>query len=187
MSTRLSRQESQARTRQRLIEAAKAAFRRDGFHQASAESIAAEAGFTRGALHANFDGKEGLFFAVLDQEIDLRQAALSPAADSRTMARRYRRLLDRDRDWTLALLEFTIHAARHPALAEQLVARNEKVRQMTIGFISELAPATSAKDARIGAKLVMAVHSGVALERALDRDGAGDAQLELAYLAVLGG
>jgi AcrR family transcriptional regulator len=187
MSTRLSRPESQARTRLRLVNAAKAAFRRDGFHRASAESIAAEAGFTRGALHANFDGKEGLFLAVLDEEIDLRQSALSPAADAKTMARRYRRLLDGDREWTLALLEFTIHAARHPALAEKLRARNETVREMTIGFISELAPETSAKDARVGAKLVMAVHSGVALERALDREGAGDAQLELAYRTVLGG
>ena len=123
---------------------------------------------------------------VLDEEIDLRRDALSPAADPKTMARRYRRLLDSDRDWTLALLEFTIHAARRPALATEMKARNDRVREITRAYLAEIAPQLSAKEARIAAKLVMAVHSGVALERALDRDGAGDAQLELAYRAALG-
>jgi AcrR family transcriptional regulator len=58
--TRLSRKESQARTRTRLIAAARRHFLRDGVGAAVAEEIADEAGFSRGALYANFESKEDL-------------------------------------------------------------------------------------------------------------------------------
>ena len=186
MSTRITRQESQANTRRRLIEAAKAAFRKHGFHRASADSVAADAGFTRGALYANFDGKEGLFLAVLDEEIDARYAALSShEPDEKTLASRYCRLLDDDPQWTLALLEFTIHAARHPELAEQLRARNDDLRGLTVDFIVHRRPKISPADAELGAKLILAANTGVALERAIDPDAAGAAELTLAYAAGL--
>jgi AcrR family transcriptional regulator len=186
MSNRLTRKESQANTRRRLIEAAKAAFRRHGFHRASADSIAAEAGFTRGALYANFDGKDGLFLAVLDEEIDARYAALSSSADAKELASRYCELLDGDRDWTLALLEFTIHAARNPELGEQLRVRNEALRKLLVDFIAGERSGVSTARAGAGAKLVLAANTGVALERALDRAAAGAAELTLAYTAALG-
>ncbi len=186
MSTRISRQESQANTRRLLIEAGKAAFREHGFHRASADAIAEDAGFTRGALYANFDGgKEGLFLAVLDEEIDARYAAMTQPGDARTIASRYCRLLDDDRGWTLALLEFTIHAARHPELAEQLRARNDDLRRLTVDGITQLRPEISRKSAEVGAKLVLAANTGVALERAIDPDGAGAAELTRAYTAAL--
>lgn len=102
MSSRPTRRESQAHTRRRLIEAAKSAFREHGFHRASAESLAVSAGYTRGALYANFDGKEGLFLAVLDEEVAVRRTVLAKSRDLETAARRYRTLLDEDPGWTLA-------------------------------------------------------------------------------------
>lgn len=186
MSKRVNRQESQANTRRRLIKAAKAAFREHGFHRASADAVAAEAGFTRGALYANFDGKEGLFLAVLDEEIDARWEVLSQPADVEMAAARYCRLLDDDPGWTLALLEFTIHAARHPELAEQLRARNDALRKLAVDAAIELWPELSRSDAEVGVKLVLAANTGVALERAIDRDAAGVAELSRAYAAALG-
>ena len=97
-----TRRESQAHTRRRLIEAAKSAFREHGFHRASAESLAASAGYTRGALYANFDGKEGLFLALLNEECGGR-TVLAQSRDPESAARRYRTLLDEDPGWTLAI------------------------------------------------------------------------------------
>jgi AcrR family transcriptional regulator len=185
LTRRLTRQESQAQTRRRLLDAARVVFRAQGFHRASADAIATEAGFTRGALYANFDGKEGLFLALLDEEIDARYAALSAAADEEELATRYCQLLDGDRGWTLALLEFTIHAARNPELGDELRSRNEALRKQTVELIASLRPGFSSERAGVAAKLLLAVNSGVAIERALDRDAAGAAELTLAYMAAL--
>ncbi len=94
MSSRLTREESQEQTRQRLVAAASVIFREQGFHRASAETIAARAGYTRGALYANFAGKERLFLAVLDQEITERYRILTTDAPAATLAKRYCSLLD---------------------------------------------------------------------------------------------
>jgi AcrR family transcriptional regulator len=184
MSSRITRQQSQAQTRRRLIDAAKSAFREHGFHRASADALAAGAGFTRGALYANFDGKEGLFLAVLDEEIEARREAFLPTEDVRGAASVYRALLDGDRGWTLALLEFTTHAARQPELAEQLRLRNRALRAIIVGLLRDVRPDISPQSAEVGAKLVMAVNTGVALERALDSEAAGEAELARAYLAA---
>jgi AcrR family transcriptional regulator len=186
MSTKLSRRDSQARTRDLLVQAAAGAFRRHGFHRATAEQIAAEAGFTRGALYANFDGKEGLFLAVLDDEIKNRQGVLGPPADPVSLAKRYQKLLDSDPGWTLALLEFTIHAARHPQLASELIQRNLQVRSAIAQLIAAARPGIDPNAADAGAKLVIATNTGVSLERALDHEAAGHADLARAYAAALG-
>ena len=43
--------------------------RKRGFEGASLDEIAEAAGFTRGAIYKNFDGKEDLFFAVFDRQV----------------------------------------------------------------------------------------------------------------------
>lgn len=64
--TRLTRAESQERTRSRIVEAATALFLRDGFRATSVEQVAAEAGFTVGAVYSNFANKTELGVAVVD-------------------------------------------------------------------------------------------------------------------------
>ncbi|MGH2720306.1 MAG: TetR/AcrR family transcriptional regulator, partial [Actinomycetota bacterium] len=68
--TRLTREESRARTRALLIEAAGKVFAERGFTAASVEEIAGLAGFSRGAFYSNFASKDDLFLAVLDAYID---------------------------------------------------------------------------------------------------------------------
>jgi len=53
---RLTREQS-GPTPDRLLAAARGVFARSGFHGASVEEIASEAGFSTGALYSNFDGK----------------------------------------------------------------------------------------------------------------------------------
>ena len=60
----LSHPESKAQTRANLIAVGRKHFLRHGFKNAIAETIAKEAGYTRGALHSNFGNKEGLLLEV---------------------------------------------------------------------------------------------------------------------------
>lgn len=55
------------RTTSRILSAARRLFAAHGFAGVSAEQIVTAAGVTRGALYHHFDGKKGLFKAVLEQ------------------------------------------------------------------------------------------------------------------------
>jgi len=83
------------------------------------------------------------------------------------------------------MLEFTIHAARHRKLAEQLTARNVELRASITEILLGGASGLSPQNAETAAKLAMAINTGVALERALDPNAAGEKELTLAYRAVL--
>src|SRR5579862_6827674 len=73
-----TRQTERARaTRRKLLDAAKRIFAQDGFEAARLEDIAAGAGYTRGAFYANFDSKEDIFFALLDQWVQERTDAVA--------------------------------------------------------------------------------------------------------------
>src|SRR5947209_1799462 len=61
------RDEQKALTRARLLAAAEEVFAQRGFHGASVEEIAREAGATTGALYSNFAGKEDLFLALFEE------------------------------------------------------------------------------------------------------------------------
>src|SRR5579863_4440152 len=63
------RDEQRELTRRRVLDAAEMVFARHGFHGASMEEIAREAGATTGALYSNFAGKENLFLALFEERI----------------------------------------------------------------------------------------------------------------------
>src|SRR3954447_5768797 len=60
------RQAKQERTRSLLLQAAGSGFARRGYHVATLADVAAEAGFTKGAVYSNFESKEDLFLALVD-------------------------------------------------------------------------------------------------------------------------
>lgn len=63
---RLTRKESQEETRQRLIASAIALFAENGVAATSLSAIAEHAGYTRGAVHGNYAGKDALLAAVAE-------------------------------------------------------------------------------------------------------------------------
>src|SRR4029077_12250128 len=65
---RLTREESRAVTRATLIAVGRTHFLRYGLGGAVAEKIAEDAGYSRGAIYSNFDGKEELLLAVIKEE-----------------------------------------------------------------------------------------------------------------------
>ncbi|TMA80524.1 MAG: TetR/AcrR family transcriptional regulator [Deltaproteobacteria bacterium] len=77
-----------ARTRQRIVDAAAAAFRRHGYASVTLKDIATRAGLQAGSLYYHFDSKEDLIDAILSAGVDAaitatRDAveALGPGAD----------------------------------------------------------------------------------------------------------
>jgi AcrR family transcriptional regulator len=66
--------------RSKLVGVGRRLFARRGYAGVAAEEIVAAAGVTRGALYHHFDGKEGLFRAVLVEEMAALKARLARAA-----------------------------------------------------------------------------------------------------------
>src|SRR6266700_6740891 len=79
---RLRRDEQRQHTRAQLLDAAERVFAREGLRGASVEAIAAEAGYSHGAIYSNFDGKEDLFLVLVEERIDTRLARVYQAADA---------------------------------------------------------------------------------------------------------
>lgn len=127
-----TRAERQRETREALILAALEAFSRDGYHATSLESIANDAGFSKGAVYSNFAGKSDLFLALMDfnQEM-LRDGRWDPfsvadAPDAGTAMPKTIGGLDiaeMVRGFALATLEFIATAARDEKLALALRER----------------------------------------------------------------
>lgn len=135
-----------AATRRKLIDAAARIFARDGFEAARLEDIAAAAGYTRGALYANFKDKEDLFFALLEHwiaerviELDelLRKAAPNPAEKLRTLRNYYAQCAE-DRRLALLSLEFALYAIRHPAAHARLRTRKRRLRAHGTELVGEI-------------------------------------------------
>src|SRR5437016_14256616 len=80
---RMTREQSKANTRERLLAAARRVFASSGFHGASVEEIASMAGFSTGALYSNFDGKEDLFLVLMEREIAAHAREISAAVRDR--------------------------------------------------------------------------------------------------------
>lgn len=128
---RLSRDEQRALTKARLIASARIVFARRGFHRALLEEIAEEAGYSTGAIYANFDSKEDLFLAVLDDHVAARVRAVeravadasTPAGRARAGADNWMRFLREDPDWYRLFIEFWSYAQRDPELRARVAAR----------------------------------------------------------------
>jgi len=63
---RLTREESRALTRAKLLASARVVVAREGYENASIDRIAEEAGFSKGAFYSNFDSKEELVLELLE-------------------------------------------------------------------------------------------------------------------------
>lgn len=62
---RLTREQSQALTREKLLDSAYEVVARDGYSGATVERIAEEAGFSKGAFYSNFASKEEILLRLL--------------------------------------------------------------------------------------------------------------------------
>ena len=185
MSERPSRKERQEHTRRCLLESAGRVFARRGLTQASVDEVAADAGFTKGAVYANFASKEELFLTMLDAKfaarLDAMDRALStdepPEAQARAAGRDFVTHLDLDPDWARLFIEAGLHASRDEGFREQLLTRYAAMRERMAELLRRRAHA-GGFDPGVPfeqlATMVFAMANGVAFERLVEPDAVPD-------------
>jgi AcrR family transcriptional regulator len=144
MAIRLTRTQRQEQTRTQLLDAALVVFLRRGFHGASLDEIAEEAGYTTGAVYSNFKGKDDLFLAVLDAEAQRRfplHTMLMLDAPSieeglRASAREMAQYAREHPGWTGVYVEFWTHASRRPELRAKVAEQHERLVETVGGMVA---------------------------------------------------
>lgn len=179
---RLTREESKALTRMRLIAAAREVFLERGFHGASIEAIAEQAGYTIGALYSNFAGKSELFVAVFEDYVAARakevERALGAAVelDDQTAgaALQWIEKLDAEPEWFPVFIEFWSHAVRDEQLSRRFAISLGAMR-VALGRIVEQRAAEHGLELPLPPEhlgtAIKALGNGIALERLADPDG----------------
>ena len=175
----MTREERRVRTREELVDAADRLFTANGFHTTTVDAIAADAGYTKGAVYSNFASKEDLFFAVYERRVDaavrtserlLADLGTSDAIDRAAADGASRK--GRDDGWLAVFFEFWSHVLRHPELRDRFArihARNQAPFAAALKR-DGLAPTGTdvAPDELVVAAMAMDV--GLALERLVRPD-----------------
>ena len=186
MSPRLSRAAQNDRNRALLLAAALRVFLDRGYHAATLDQIADEAGFSKGAVYSRFDSKADMFLALLTARIAERAAQNAAAAmklagaglpDMHELARRAEAA---SAGWRLLVTEFRVHAARDPELSRRYAAAHARTVDGIAGVLASIAGRTGralAVPARQLAELVLAIETGLALEQLADPGAVTLAQL----------
>ena len=167
-------------TREKLFEAAARVFEEQGIGGASIEAIAAAAGFTRGAFYSNFNSKDELIIAMLEDHVEqsirrnldllARHKSIADFLDAlKTMDRSLQDPLGRSPLLHMEMILFVARAEkRRPDLAKRLRAR----RKLTTDIV-ETALKNSGQDNRsfnpawMGA-ILLALEDGFRLHRLID-------------------
>jgi AcrR family transcriptional regulator len=200
---RLTRAEAKTRTRQRLLDSAARVFAEKGFGGATLEEIAEAAGYSTGAMYANFGGKEQLFMEVvaehrsqaaarrIEQVTQIFDQALAAGADPfDALTGMFVKAADRDRELAPLQAEFWLYAVRNPA-ARKVIADSVS------GQVDELEPVVARALQRFGAApdaaprevtvVVLALFQGLARRRRLDPAAVPDDLLARALRWLFGG
>jgi AcrR family transcriptional regulator len=173
--TRAARQEGRE-ARDELLTAALRVFARRGYRKAGVDEIAAEAGYSKGALYWHFSGKEELLLALIDERIDApmrdRVALLASAPPDRDMSveatRTFAQQLGEERDALLLEREYWSLAMRDLELRARYIQRQTELRDA-------LAAALEARARHLGtpnlttppedvARIVMSIIGGLAID-----------------------
>jgi AcrR family transcriptional regulator len=176
MRTRLRRVEQVERNRELVLAAARRVFLEKGYGAATVEEIAEAAGFSRGVIYSQFDGKADLFMALLEARIAERAAENEAIVRTRSgreavlgILRRGEADAEREPGWPLLLVEFRALAARDPVLS----ARYAKAHSQTVARLTAALESAGLRRAdMVGpedlARTILALSTGLPLERAAD-------------------
>jgi AcrR family transcriptional regulator len=173
---RLSRAEQTQRNRQLLLAAARQVFVARGYHGATLETIADEAGFSKGVVYSQFRDKADLFLILLEARIEARAEenarVVRGAQADRGMGaflEQGMRIIRAEPEWGLAVLEFRLHAARHPELNRRYLELHERAIRGLAEVFAE-AYERAGQQLPLGAvnfaEAIFALGTGVELEQA---------------------
>jgi len=183
--TRLDRRTRAARAqgreaRDELLAAALRVFARLGYRQAGVDEIAAQAGYSKGALYWHFSSKEELLLALLEEHIDapMREmvALLESAPADRDMAaeagRAFARQLSKQRDAVLLEREYWSLAIRDPELRTIYAERQTELRDALSGALEARARHLGTPDlpmpAKDVARIVMSIIGGLSIDELIE-------------------
>jgi AcrR family transcriptional regulator len=168
--------------REELLTAALRVFAGRGYSEAGVDEIAAEAGYSKGALYWHFSGKEQLLTALIDERIDApmrdRFALLASAPPEQDMSveatRAFAQQLREQREAMLLEREYWSLAIRDPELRTRYAERQRELRDT-------LAAAMEARARHLGtpgltmpagdvARIVMSIIGGLAVDELIEPD-----------------
>jgi AcrR family transcriptional regulator len=175
---RLSRDESRAETRRRLLDAAWQVFAEKGFEGCSVDDLVERAGYSKGAFYSNFESKDAIFLELLKehkaQMLGRLESLLEADCSVEELLGRleiYNRNLEKDTIWCLLSVEFQVRAAREPAFqkvfAELSRVDQAKVARFIEGLFQRAGVQLPAKAGHLAAAF-MALIQGMTLRRAAD-------------------
>jgi AcrR family transcriptional regulator len=183
---RLSRTGQAERNRALVLAAARRVFLACGYHGATLEQIADEAGFSKGVVYSRFDSKADLFLALLEARIEERAAENAglaeslPDGDLTVLLDHFARGDHAIPGWQLLVIEFRVHAARDAELSRRYAAAHARTVDALAGVLVTFCARTGQTPAvapqRL-AELALALSVGAALEQAADPDALGGNQL----------
>jgi len=138
---RLTQADRRARSRAALLEATARQISRAGYGSLNLEAVASDAGYTRGALYHQFDGKEALVLAAVewvretwwDEVGAVFDEGRAPRETVVELARRHAVFCRRDIAGVMASLRVELGGREHPigaavrAVAVELVDRLEQL------------------------------------------------------------
>jgi AcrR family transcriptional regulator len=175
---RLSRAESQARTREQLIETATTLFLRDGYFATSLVKVAEEAGFSTGAVYSNFDSKSDLALAVLNRLQATHIQRLGHAftqpksfSDKLVAVEQWAKRTIGESGWPRLEFEFALEASQDPRLVRETAERERVTRETLAAMIEkqlhDLGMTTSLSPNEL-ARILLSLSIGLAAQRMVD-------------------
>jgi AcrR family transcriptional regulator len=175
MSPRLSRAEQNDRNYALLLSAALRVLLSRGYHAATLEQIADEAGFSKGVVYSRFESKADMFLALLTERIAVRAAqnaaVVADMASSGSVADLIELANRAEREtpgWRLLVTEFRVLAARDPELNRRYAAVHATTVDGIVSVLSVIVERdgiTLAVPARRLAEMVLALETGLGLEQ----------------------
>lgn len=180
------REERKEETRRELIASAVRVFAERGFHSASLQEIAEDAGYTTGAIYWHFGGKDDLFLAAFEAFAVTRvnEFEAVDADGSGRLPQRARRMADQwmarqaaDPRFLVVALEFVAHAWRNPDLRAAVATRAAAMRLAVGRFIEEQTQARELElpmDSQVLATVLRELGVGLAVAKLADPDAFSD-------------
>jgi AcrR family transcriptional regulator len=184
--------------RRRLLDAAAEVFARRGYEAARLEEIAHAAGFTKGAVYSNFEGKHALLAELIDRHARAEFAVGSvevaaqgrPGAAAEDIAEVFARGIVEQSTWSRLIVEIAQQAAHDPEVRRSYVGVRRALRD-------ELATALANGCVRHGIELTVpaaqlaltlqALRMGLALEHGTDPDEVDQATVAAVFASTLRG
>ena len=175
---RLTRSESQARTRAHLVATARDLFLADGYAATSLEKVADEAGYSKGAVYCNFKNKKelclevlGLIHATKGQEI---AEALGGGDTMEERLEAFQAWAEKtlgDVGWTMLEFELIVLSRHDPELRDALTATLGVARDITVTLLKSFTDSLGVvlpvpvEDA---AGSILSLGVGLGIQRAID-------------------